>query len=504
MPGAVPGANEPSGLSEAQVPSLAIGADGWRAPSGLPRGLWARLFDEPLFTRATASLDVVLASVAVLIALQVQPDARAAASIAALVSFPLLVAVLFWRKGLYRWRLRAVFSKEVGRVAAAASLAAMALTCLLVPIDPRAAGPLAVAVWIVAMPLLALGRLARALLQRRLRRRRDGGEPALVVGAGTVGALVARRLHERSEFGLRAVGFLDWHPGPAVTSGKPAPVLGTPDDVERIAAETGAEHVIIAFSSESDRDLLSVARRCQSQGLRVSVVPRLFDATNQRLELEHLGGLPMFSLHDVSPHGWQFSLKYAMDRLGALLAIVCLSAVLLGLAVAIRLSSPGPVLYRQRRVGRDGKPFDLLKFRSMTTVVAGEETEFTPLTGVAPGGVEGIDRRTPIGRWLRRTSLDELPQLFNVLRGDMSLIGPRPERPEFASRFQREIDRYGERQRVKAGMTGWAQVHGLRGQTSIADRSEWDNYYIANWSLLMDLEILVLTVGAMLRRNEDT
>jgi lipopolysaccharide/colanic/teichoic acid biosynthesis glycosyltransferase len=155
-------------------------------------------------------------------------------------------------------------------------------------------------------------------------------------------------------------------------------------------------------------------------------------------------------------------------------------------------------MFRQRRVGRDGHEFDLLKFRTMREPdPLGDGFELPE--GVAPGGVEGEDRRTAVGRLLRDLSLDELPQLYNVLRGDMSLVGPRPERPEFVARFVRDVARYEDRHRVKSGITGWAQVHGLRGQTSISDRVEWDNYYIQNWSLRLDVRILALTVAEVLR-----
>jgi lipopolysaccharide/colanic/teichoic acid biosynthesis glycosyltransferase len=179
-------------------------------------------------------------------------------------------------------------------------------------------------------------------------------------------------------------------------------------------------------------------------------------------------------------------------------------------ALAVRLSSKGPVLFRQRRVGRDGKAFDLYKFRSMRlqpgqsdpSVDDAGPLEFLLGGDTAPGGVEGDDRRTLVGRFLRRSSFDELPQLLNVLRGEMSLIGPRPERPEFVELFKQDIVRYGDRHRVKSGITGWAQVHGLRGQTSLAERVEWDNYYIANWSLGLDVKILALTFVALLRNAE--
>jgi lipopolysaccharide/colanic/teichoic acid biosynthesis glycosyltransferase len=168
--------------------------------------------------------------------------------------------------------------------------------------------------------------------------------------------------------------------------------------------------------------------------------------------------------------------------------------------VLVRLSSPGPIFFRQPRVGRDGRVFDCLKFRTMREPTD-SFADFKLKDGAAPGGVEGADRRTTIGRFLRSTSLDELPQLINVLKGEMSLVGPRPERPVFVELFDMQIRRYGERHRVRAGMTGWAQVHGLRGQTSIADRVEWDNYYIENWSLALDLKILLMTLPAVLHRE---
>jgi exopolysaccharide biosynthesis polyprenyl glycosylphosphotransferase len=264
--------------------------------------------------------------------------------------------------------------------------------------------------------------------------------------------------------------------------------------------ETGARHVILAFASAPDRGFVSVVRRCDELGLEIWMVPRLFDSMNERVTLDRLGGLPMLNMRVTDPKGIQFAVKHAFDRLVAGLGLVAMAPVLLALALAVRRSSPGPALFRQRRVGRDGKAFDLLKFRSM--VPADAPAPFQPRNGSAPGGVEGVDRRTRLGRWMRRTSLDELPQLINVLRGDMSLVGPRPERPEFVELFGGDVSRYKDRHRVKSGITGWAQVNGLRGQTSVVDRVEWDNYYIENWSLRLDLKIIALTAVAVLRAAE--
>jgi lipopolysaccharide/colanic/teichoic acid biosynthesis glycosyltransferase len=186
------------------------------------------------------------------------------------------------------------------------------------------------------------------------------------------------------------------------------------------------------------------------------------------------------------------------------LALIALAPLLLTIALAIKLSSPGPVMFKQRRVGRDGREFDVLKFRTMREPAPASRdlsvpSIFTPPLGCAPGGVEGQDRRTSLGRFLRDFSLDELPQFLNVLWGEMSIVGPRPERPEFVQRFAAEVQRYDDRHRVKSGITGWAQIHGLRGQTSIADRVEWDNYYIRNWSLRLDLQIIARTFGELFR-----
>jgi lipopolysaccharide/colanic/teichoic acid biosynthesis glycosyltransferase len=172
---------------------------------------------------------------------------------------------------------------------------------------------------------------------------------------------------------------------------------------------------------------------------------------------------------------------------------------MIGAAVAVWCSLGRPLLFRQRRVGRDGREFDMLKFRTMRQGTQLEAARFELPPDIAPGGVEGVDRRTPVGTFLRRSSIDELPQLFNVLKGEMSLVGPRPERPEFVDVFEQSVYRYGDRHRVKSGITGWSQVNGLRGKTSLADRVEWDNYYIENWSLWLDFKIVLLTFTSVLR-----
>jgi exopolysaccharide biosynthesis polyprenyl glycosylphosphotransferase len=351
---------------------------------------------------------------------------------------------------------------------------------------------------------LTIARVMMLAFRRQALRNQNLATPTLIVGAGAVGEHLVKRLEGDTRYGLRPVGFLDANPPTRsdLSSAPMIPLLGTPDDLAEAVQHTGARHVIVAFSSEPDSELLALIRQAQELGVEVSMVPRMFEVVNERATLDHVGGVPVLSLKPTNPRGWRFVVKHGIDRAFALVALIAVAPVIGGLALAVKLTSPGPVLFRQRRVGRDGRTFDVLKFRTMREPAAGAR-RFKPRRGSAPGGIEGEDRRTPIGRVLRGSSLDELPQLINVLRGDMSIVGPRPERPEFVTLYTDEIEGYRDRHRVKSGITGWAQVNGLRGQTSIADRVEWDNHYIQNWSLGMDFKILALTVAEVLRYRDD-
>ena len=346
-------------------------------------------------------------------------------------------------------------------------------------------------------------RLVIAGARRRARLNGVSGKRAIIIGAGYVGVQLEGRLRAMPELGLEPVGFLDADPSPAYRDGDDhAPILGTPADLASTIRRTGAEHVIVAFSNAPDSTVQPLLRQCDELGLEVSVVPRLFENVSARQWVEHVGGLPLVGLHRVDPKSWQFAVKHAFDRTVGALLMLATAPVFGAIAVAIKLSSPGPVFYQQRRVGRDGQEFDIYKFRSMRSAPADATEELKAKlaeAGAAPGGVEGVDRRTTIGRILRRTSLDELPQLVNVMLGHMSLVGPRPERPDFVDHFGTTIRRYDDRHRVKSGMTGWAQVHGLRGQTSLTERIEWDNWYIQNWSLWLDLKILLMTPWACVK-----
>jgi exopolysaccharide biosynthesis polyprenyl glycosylphosphotransferase len=415
-----------------------------------------------------------------------------------LLALPPIAGVLLVSRGTYAWGIGRTPLDSAGRAAAAIATAAMAVVVLIVASGETPdltacalAAILAVLGTIGTRALLSAGR-RRALLRART------GDPALVVGAGSIGQRIAQRLLGDPTYGLHPVGFLD--ADAAAADDGPLPVLGAPDELRAITASTGARHVIIAFSpSTRDDSLGGMLRDCEQLGLDVSVVPRLFDAVNGNLLYQRVGGLPLMGLRPSSRNRLQLRIKRLMD-IAISATLLLLGAPILGaIALAVRLESPGPALYRQRRLGRDGQQYDVLKFRSMRGDTSGT---FVPAAGSAPGGVEGVDRRTRLGRFLRRTSLDELPQLLNVLRGDMSLVGPRPERPEFAIAFARDIHRYDDRLRVRSGLTGWAQVNGLRGQTSIEDRVEWDNYYIEHWTLALDLKILLMTLTVPFRPGE--
>ncbi|HTU78147.1 MAG TPA: exopolysaccharide biosynthesis polyprenyl glycosylphosphotransferase [Solirubrobacteraceae bacterium] len=435
------------------------------------------------------------------------PPARAP-----LLALPPLVMLLFYLRGLYRTRLRALVLDGVVPVVSAVSVAAMAVAILGMFANGQVPAQSAwLRTWLFALLGVGLGRVLLAFAQRWARAERLVGKPVLILGAGMVGAQVARRLEGHPEYGLVPVGFLDDEPRPlAEVGGRDVPILGTTEDLEEIVHRTGVKRLIVAFSSAADARVSRLIQECQELGVAVSVVPRMFDTINSRVGYDTVGGLPLMTFSAVDPKGAQFAIKHALDVVLALVLLVALAPALALAALAVRLTSAGPVLFSQRRVGRDGKVFSLYKFRSMYVhqAQAALEPEGTSaldfLLGgdTAPGGVEGADRRTPVGRLLRSTSIDELPQLFNVLRGEMSLVGPRPERPEFVELFEQDIVRYGDRHRVKSGITGWAQVHGLRGQTSLAERVEWDNYYIANWSLGLDLRIMALTLLALFHNAE--
>jgi Undecaprenyl-phosphate glucose phosphotransferase len=320
-----------------------------------------------------------------------------------------------------------------------------------------------------------------------------GVRHVLVVGAGRLGRAVVDKFLEHPEAGLRAVGFVDDAPAKRGTSHRGLPVLGTTAEVARIVDERGVDTVFLALPLDAHRTMLAVLQEVGRTVADVRVVPDLLQYITFRAGVEDLDGLPVVHLTQVPLTGWMSLVKRALDLAISAAALAALAPLYALIAAAIRLSDGGPVLYRQRRMGLDGRPFDILKFRSM---VVGAEEESGP-TWASPND----QRRTRVGAFLRNWSLDELPQFANVLRGEMSLVGPRPERPEFVREFKEKFPQYMLRHRVRAGITGWAQVHGWRGNTSLSKRVEYDLYYIENWSLALDIKILWMTLRHGLRHR---
>ena len=450
-------------------------------------------------TRLLLAADAALLAVALLVAIVSEPARTGAGSIAWALIFALSTLTLIVATRGYRRKLEVSPFEYLGNVVkATATAGAFVITArVLLDPEPGAAGEVA-RLWVFATAYLVCGRFAAAIASRRSNRK---GIPTLVVGAGSVGRLVTRRLLERPEIGLQPVGFLDKDPRDRDDESMP-PVLGASWDLERLAREHRVEHVVVTFSTAPHDVLLNLVKRCRALGIEVSLVPRLFEMISNRVALEHLGGVPLLRVDQADPRGWQFDVKYAVDRVVASIIILLMSPLLLALAALVKLSSPGPILYRQSRVGLDGREFDILKFRTMRVADESQQLNAGWAARQAGGEVDAEmpldDRRTPIGRFMRRWSVDELPQLLNLARGDMSFIGPRPEQARFVATFEGHVYRYGDRHRVRSGLTGWAQVHGLRGDTSLADRVEWDNWYVENWSPLLDLKILALTLPAVI------
>ncbi len=449
-------------------------------------------------------LDVTAIVLALLVAARGQWPADLATAILLLVAYPVAVRTMLSRKaGMWD---DGSFIDELRHLAGATSVPALASIGAAAVLRGSADVELGLRLWIFTLALLVIGRIVFHYIRDSAPEATSS--PTLIVGAGRVGADLARLLRAQPQHGLAPVGFLDYGPAPrqaklaprnGLPEGPQLPVLGAPDSLPAAVTRTGAACVVFAFTTSSDERLLPLVEQCERLGVRAFVVPRLFEAVGWRMEVRQVGSLPLSELRAVDPRDVRFALKHLLDRVLAGALLVALAPLLLAVAALVKSGSDGPALFRQRRIGRDGREFTMLKFRTMHQ--PRELEAFVPPPGCAPGGVECVDRRTRFGRWLRRTSIDELPQLINVLRGEMSLIGPRPERPEYVRQFASELRRYDRRHRVKSGITGLAQVTGLRGQTPIVERAEYDNFYVQNWSFWLDLKIALRTVKAVLAPN---
>lgn len=324
------------------------------------------------------------------------------------------------------------------------------------------------------------------LVTRRRIRAGLGVKRVLVAGAGELARQVADKILQHREFGYEIVGFVDDAAGGDTMGYRGLPLLGRIDDAGELIRQERIDQLYVALPLDQHVKMLDLIETANRDGIEVKVAPDLLHVIALRARLEDLDGVPIININDVPLQGFNNLVKRAIDVAAATAALAVLAVPFAVISAIIRLTSPGPVFYRQERMGLDRRPFFVLKFRSMH---ADAERDTGPVWTR-----DNDPRRTPVGRVLRRFSLDELPQLWNVLRGEMSLVGPRPERPFFVERFRDRVPQYMLRHKVKSGLTGWAQVNGWRGDTSIEKRIEHDLYYIENWSVGLDFKILWLTV----------
>jgi exopolysaccharide biosynthesis polyprenyl glycosylphosphotransferase len=354
---------------------------------------------------------------------------------------------------------------------------------------PRA---MVVYAWLLTVVFVTASRSLLVLARNSLRKRGFWIDRLLIVGTGEVGRMILQKIRQMPRLGYQVVGFVDGQ----VQSGQQimgVPVLGGVDDIPDLIVEHGIEEVIVGRPELSHQELLSIISRCERGQVGIKIFPDVFQIIATELSIGDLGGLPLLTVRDIALRGWKLTLKRAVDLIGSALLLVLLSPLLMLVALAIKLDSRGSVFYAQERMGLDARPFWCLKFRSMRADAEKDGPGWT---------TEDDPRVTRLGRFIRRFSVDELPQLINVFLGEMSLVGPRPERPMYVEQFRRSIPRYMDRHREKAGMTGWAQINGLRGDTSIAERTKYDVWYIENWSLWLDFRILLRTaVGIFGGRN---
>jgi Undecaprenyl-phosphate glucose phosphotransferase len=410
-----------------------------------------------------------------------------------------LVPLGFHLQGLYRLRrgrsrVDDFFAVFVGTILAVVFgiVATTYVQTYLASTAQKSSGAFAVsqAAWAIFLVVnVALTYSSRELMREVLERRWRAGiglKRILIAGAGELGRLVADKIIEHRELGYQIVGFVDDRAGGDHLGYRGLPLLGTIDEAAEITARESIDHLYVALPPEQHLRMLELLDSTSREMVDVKVVPDLLQVIALRARLEDLDGVPVININDVPLQGFNTAVKRSIDIAISSVALLCVAIPLAIVALLVRLTSRGPVFYRQDRTGLDGKSFSIVKFRSMFDDA---ERETGPVWTVP-----GDPRVTPLGRFLRRSNLDELPQLWNVLRGDMSIVGPRPERPHFVEQFKHRIPQYMLRHKVKAGLTGWAQVNGWRGNTALEKRIEYDLYYIENWSVRLDLKIMWLTL----------
>ncbi|HUF85665.1 MAG TPA: sugar transferase [Acidimicrobiia bacterium] len=322
---------------------------------------------------------------------------------------------------------------------------------------------------------------------RALRRRGLLLDRTVILGAGQIGAELATMFRQYPQYGVDPVGFLDSVSGPLPL---PLPLLGDVDALDRMLKRHDLRRVIVAFGPAREAELVGVLRTAVRHEVEVHIVPRFFDCgvAPQGPDTDDVRGIPLYRVRRAALRDRAWVLKRIVDVVVAGAALIATAPLFLLGALLVRRGSPGPIFFRQRRVGQNGREFEMLKFRTLPVDYVDNKCN-----------ASDDDYQSGAARFLRRSSLDELPQLLNVLRGDMSLVGPRPERRYLVEQFNEDVNGYSDRWRLPVGMTGWAQVNGLRGETSLEERARFDNQYIEHWSLWRDLVVLVRTLTEVVR-----
>jgi exopolysaccharide biosynthesis polyprenyl glycosylphosphotransferase len=417
--------------------------------------------------------------------------------IRAIVCLALLCLSLLYSGGRYRARLHVSVLDELPGLMGRALIAAAVVSCVAALRHPSVTVTELLRLAAVSTVLLIVGRCLTSAIIREARRRRLVQHPTVLIGAGPLGAEIARILECHPQYGLHIVGYVDDRLSIGESSANGAPGmasellrLGRTDDLDQVVRQVNADVILVADPARPDGGLLDLVRGPAAAACDLLVVPRLHEFHTQVGVVDHIGAIPIMRIRTPRLRGPAQVLKRLVDIVLGSIGLVVLTPLLLTVALAVRLEDGGTVLFRQPRMTRDGRIFEVLKFRSMLAADAGESA--------ITWSIAGDPRVGRVGRFIRRTSIDELPQLYNIVRGDMTLVGPRPERPHFVERFSAEHPGYANRHRVVCGLTGLAQVSGLRGDTPISDRTRFDNFYIENWSLWLDVKVVLRTINEIL------
>jgi exopolysaccharide biosynthesis polyprenyl glycosylphosphotransferase len=362
------------------------------------------------------------------------------------------------------------------------TLLAVALSVLLLSRDFEFPRAMVAYAWLFGIVTITIGRTLHQLVRAWLLNKGLGKDNVLIIGSGEMARAILQHIIWSPQLGYEVVGIVNGQNTAEAMLG--IPVLGTIEDLPTLIEKHRINEVIIATPEKGHRETVRIIALCERGEVSIKVFPDIFQFVATQPTIGDLGGLPLISVRDYAMRGYLLVFKRLIDILGAGLGLLFLSPLMMLVGLAIKLESPGAVFFVQERMGLDGQPFRIIKFRSMRNDAEKHGPGWT---------VDNDPRQTKLGRFLRRIELDELPQLINVLLGEMSLVGPRPEQVHYVLEFRNTVPRYMDRHRAKAGMTGWAQVNGMRGDTSIAERTKFDLWYIENWSVLLDLKIILRT-----------